>query len=182
MYQLTISRQEAMIKEKRKKGDSRLKEQAKSAIKRKNNHWEETPEGDLTDAPPAISEGPVSNQQEASSRSRLTRKDPLPPLLPDEILAIEPVARPPTPPAEPEATLVSMTKKRRFLDADPKPPKDVKRGPVNVRVLEAERQVLPPKASKPSKALKEAWLVGRRGAGGSDVVQRRKLGGGFVRR
>ena len=184
MYRLTISRQEAVTKEKRKARDSRLKEQAKSANKRKSNLRAPLLESDFDNASER-SDGTVPNRQKTSTYPRLNGKGPLPALLPDEILVMEPAARPPTPPTEPEARLPSVSKiskKRKFLDADPKPPKDVKRGPVNVRVLEVQRQLLPPKASKTSKALKEAWLAGRRGPGGTRVVQRRKLGGGFVRK
>lgn len=181
MYKLTIFRQEATTKEKRKARDSRLKEQAKSASKRRKIHRETLPESNPENASERPT-GSVSNQPKASIGSRMNGRSALPALLPDEILAIEPAARPPTPPKEQEARLMSVSKKRKFLDADPKPPKDVKRGPVTVRVLEAQRQLLPPRASKTSKALKEAWLVGRRGAGGAAVVQRRKLGGGFVRK
>lgn len=170
-----------MTKEKRKARDSRLKHQAKSASKRKISHRDTLPESELK-AAPERSNGTASNQHKASAYSRSTTKGTLPALLPDELLAIEPAVRPPTPPTEPEARLVSIPKKRKFLDADPKPPKDVKRGPVNVRVLESQRQFLPPRASKTSKALKEAWLFGRRGPGGAVVIQRRKLGGGFVRK
>ena len=180
-YKLTIFRQEATIKEKRKARDSRLKEQAKSASKRRKIHRETLPESDPENASKG-STGSVSNQPKASTYSRMTGRSALPALLPDEILAIDPAARRPPPLKEPEARLVSVSKKRKFVDADPKPPKDVQRGPVRVRVLEPQRQLLPPRASKTSKALKEAWLVGRRGAGGAVVVQRRKLGGGFVRK
>ncbi|KAA6411580.1 MAG: hypothetical protein FRX48_04860 [Lasallia pustulata] len=176
-----VEKQEATTKEKRKARDTRLKEQAKSASKRRKIHRETLPESDPENASER-STGSVSNQPKASTGSRMNGRSALPALLPDEIIAIEPAARPPTPPEEPEVRLMSVSKKRKFLDADPKPPKDVKRGPVTVRVLEAQRQLLPPRASKTSKALKEAWLVGRRGAGGAAVVQRRKLGGGFVRK
>lgn len=174
-------RQEAITKEQRKARDTKLKEQAKTANRRKSNHWEALTENELDNAS-ELSKGTVPSQQNASTYPRFTSKGPLPALLPDEILAIEPAAHRPTPPIDPEARLVSVTKKRKFLDADPKPPKDVKRGSVNVRVLEVQRQLLPPRASKTSKALKEAWLAGRRGPGGAGLVQRRKLGGGFVRK
>jgi U3 small nucleolar RNA-associated protein 16 len=101
----------------------------------------------------------------------------LPALLPDEILAAEPAIRPPTPP--PIVTTV-IPKKHKFIDADPKPPKDVKKGAVKVRVLEDNKSALPPRASKASKHLKESWLAGQQGRKDS-AAKRRKPGGGFLR-
>lgn len=107
---------------------------------------------------------------------------PLPALLPADILAADPVVRPATPPLDQERGVVPKPKKHVFVETDPKPPKDIKRGPVKVRLLEGTRQNLPPKASKESRNIKESWLGGRRGRNGATVMERRKVGFGFARK
>ncbi len=112
----------------------------------------------------------------------------LPTLLPDEILALEPTKRPPTPP--PAETTTHVSKRHKFFSAGEKPPKDLVRGNVRVRVLDNPSSHLAPKAGKGSKSLKEGWLAGRRGSGrgrgsgigGEGTYERRKVGGGFGRR
>ena len=116
--------------------------------------------------------------QDTQPKARSSVKTPLPALLPDDILAAKPVIRPPAPP--PSAKIVP-NQKRKLLDVESQSPKDIKRGNVKVRVLQDERASLPPKASQTSKALRESWLAGRRGAKGNIIVPRRRLGGGFVR-
>ncbi|KAL8751316.1 MAG: hypothetical protein Q9184_006107 [Pyrenodesmia sp. 2 TL-2023] len=109
----------------------------------------------------------------------------LPALLPDEILAAEPMPRLPTPsPEPPEPALVKapMNRRQRFLEENPKPPEDVRKGNVRIRVLEDRGAILPPKVSKQSQSIRESWLAGRPGAKGKAMMERRKIGGGFVRR
>ncbi|KAL6716920.1 hypothetical protein ACLMJK_004832 [Lecanora helva] len=77
--------------------------------------------------------------------------------------------------------------KRKFHDLNPKPPKDITKHGVKIRVLEERNSVLPPKASVQGRAVREAWLMGRgaverrRWDGGGGWVGSR-VGGGFVRR
>lgn len=97
----------------------------------------------------------------------------LPLLLPEEILAAEPVVHVPKSPFA--SSKFATSQKRKFLDLEPKPPKDIKRGNVNVRVLQDNQSILPPKSSQASKALIESWLTGR-------GLQRRNPSGGFVRK
>ena len=104
----------------------------------------------------------------------------LPLLLPEEILASQPVVPTPAPPRS--HGKVASGKKLKFLDLESKPPKDIKRGRVTISVLEENRSMLPPKSSQDSKALREYWLTGRRGLKSAIVVPRRKPSGGFVRR
>ena len=111
-----------------------------------------------------------------------TARRPLPALLPDDILAADPVTRSLTPPLDQKHAEKPKRKKHIFVETAPKPPKDIKRGPVKIRVLEGGRQNLPPKASKESRNMKESWLVGRRGRNGAAVMERRKIGLGFTRR
>lgn len=111
--------------------------------------------------------------------------DQLPVLLPDEILAAEPMPRLPTPsPEPPERALAKapINWRQRFLEEKPKPPKDVRKGNVRIRVLEDRGAILPPKVSKQSQSIRESWLVGRPGAKGKAMIERRKMGDGFVRR
>lgn len=113
------------------------------------------------------------------ARTRISRKTPLPLLLPKEILAAKPAVSAPVFPFS--NSKVAISQKRKFVDLEPKPPKDIKRGNVNVRVLQDNRSVLPPKSSHASKTLRESWLTGRLGVKGKIGVPRQKPSGGFVR-
>ena len=130
-----------------------------------------------------VGEAPKITEEEdgkPATTSRLSKKTTLPLLLPDEILAAQPVLSAPRRPFS--NSQVAMRQKRKFLDLESKPPKDIKRSDVTIRVLQDKRSVLPPKSSQVSKSLRESWLTGRRGFKGEIGVPRRKLSGGFVRR
>ena len=178
-YLTDQDRQDAEIKKRRRERDAKFKAQAESAQRQKKSQVEDASDSDSSS--PETFQNAASDPMSAHAKSRLTRKSALPALLPMELLEAEPTIRPPTPPPETSESTIGVSKKRKVFDTDPKPAKDIKRGPVNVRVLVVERSVLPPRASQPSKTLKETWLSGRRGGNGSGGVQRRKLGGGFVR-
>ena len=113
------------------------------------------------------------------AKSKSSKKARLPLLLPEEILAAEPIARVPIP--QSSESKLAIGQKRKFLDPEPKPPRDVKRGNVNVRVLQENRSLLPPKSSQNSRTLRESWLAGRRGFKGAIGVPRRRSCGSFVR-
>ncbi|MCJ1389181.1 hypothetical protein MMC18_002036 [Xylographa bjoerkii] len=165
-------------KEKRRARDAHLKEQAATS-KRGRRSRGERPSG-LDDATSNLdaSTAAKSKPSTAGGKSTSKRTDAIPDFLPADVLAAEPVIHPPTPPRF--VTIVNP-RKRKFLDADPKPPKDLKRGSVTVRILEENKSTLPPRSSKLSKSLKESWLAGQRGR--NDVASRRlKMGGGFVRK
>ena len=117
---------------------------------------------------------------EYQTRPKKSTKTALPALLPDELLAEEPVVRAPRCPSPVGRHTVS--KKTKLLDIDSNGPKDVKRGNRRIRVVHVERSILPPKSSTASKAIREKWLTGERGSLGAAGVPRRKLGGGFIRR
>ncbi|MCJ1243537.1 hypothetical protein MMC30_000734 [Trapelia coarctata] len=168
-------------KEKRQKRDAHLKEQAATAKKHRKPHANErlSPGGEarLPNGNPDTDPEAHNTRPKPQTKQSFKRSGPLPALLPDAILAAEPVIRPPTPPA---IVMAISSKKQRFTDTDPKPPKDIKKGPIKVRVLEDNKSALPPRASKVSKNLKESWLAGERGRK-NVVSQRRKTGGGFLR-
>ena len=178
-----MRRQAEAKKERLRERDVRFKQQAnrtKRPNKRKTSHVLEASELGSSSANEFKSR---KAKFEATRRTpELTSKDPLPVLLPDEILAVEPRARSPTPPVNPTTVSVTNFNKRRLLDADPKPIKDVKRGSIKVRVLESNKSILAPRNSKTSMMLKESWLAGRRGRKGGVEIERRKIGGGFVRK
>lgn len=176
---LYTSRQNAVQKRKRQERDEKLRTQAKIAKKHRVASISPPLEEDVGHE---HSEHSIDDQEsELSDQDNLKRnwsgKGPLPSLLPDEILAAEPITRLPTPPSEHRRIINVSSKKLKFLEADTKPPADVNRGPIRVRVLEVNRGTLPPKASKSSKTIRESWLVGRNAS-----MQRRKIGGGFTRR
>lgn len=162
---------------KRQERDLRLKEQAKAAKKSSKAKTEPSTawsklEATVTDVLDE-NDDPTPLPSPHSSRKS---KPPLPALLPDHILAEEPASRPP--PLPPPIT--KPLHKLKLLDLKEKPPRDVRKGNVKVRVLPDDKGVLPPKASTTGKALREAWLMGRRKGGG---VERRAFAkGGFVRK
>ena len=131
----------------------------------------------------SVGETPKITEEEnrkPATTSKLSGKRSLPLLLPDEVLAAQPVIPASRRPFS--NSKGAIRQKRKFIDLESKPPKDFKRGDVTIRVLQDKRSVLPPKSSKLSKSLRESWLAGRRGFKGEIGVPRRKLSGGFVRR
>ncbi|KAI4130212.1 MAG: hypothetical protein LQ338_001827 [Usnochroma carphineum] len=168
-------------KQKRRERDRLLKLQA-SATKKKQ---EETDDKDVRHRAPTdddTEDQAFPAPLDAPNEVEWPTKEPLPALLPDEILAAKPMTRLPTPSPELVPAKAPMNKKRRFLEESTKPPKDVRKGNVRIRVLEDTRAVLPPKVSKDSQGIRESWLAGRLGAKGKVMVERRKIGAGFVRR
>lgn len=123
--------------------------------------------------------GKIPNPLSHGSSSSPPRREPLPRLLPEELLNAEPLARPLTQPTGLPVVKSDVVKKRKLLNIDSKPPKDIQKGGFKIRVLPASSSNLPPKSSTESKALRESWLLGQRGPKGG--VERRKMGGGFIR-
>ncbi|KAI4144609.1 MAG: hypothetical protein L6R39_004104 [Caloplaca ligustica] len=173
--------QRAAEKEKRRKRDTLLKIQAEATKKETGKATGQhkrprTPTDDdmvdTTASPPA----------DAPQDIKWPTKDALPELLPDDILAAEPMLRLPTPSPELIVAKAPVNKKQRFLDGSSKPLKDLRKGNVRIRVLEERRGILPPKVSESSQLIRESWLAGRPGAKGKVVMERRKIRGGFIRR
>ncbi|KAI9826404.1 MAG: hypothetical protein M1832_000321 [Thelocarpon impressellum] len=165
--------QGAAAREKRKRIDARLKTQAE-ASRRKRAKPDPRGRGSSQGSGHGASAMIVD---EAPLPSKTTSA--LPELLPDELLAMVPAVRPPTPPPGP-AEMTKESKRHRFFTADEKPPKDIRRGNVRVRILETSSHHLTPKGDKRSKSIKESWLAGRRGRGGAEgSYERRKVGRGF---
>ena len=130
----------------------------------------------------AIGSDEEREAREATSRSasKTSKKGALPALLPDELLATEPVTQSPQVmlPTSRHAT----SKKRKLLGEEQGGPKDIKRGNRIVRVLQTQQTTLPPQSSATSKSTREKWLLGQRGFLGAASVPRRKPSGGFTRR
>jgi len=150
-----------------------LKEQAASSKRNKKRKLHELEEDKTV---PTASVHAISTE----SQHRLSKSN-LPALLPEEILLAEPTVRPPTPPPQhkDQKNHQPLRKHKIFTE---KPPKDVKRGPITVRVLEPANEVLAPKIVKATSSIRQSWLAGRLGRNGQPSVQRRKIGGGFLRR
>lgn len=175
-----------------------LRLQAKSAKKSRNTdklssevrlEEESLPEAMSEDGPASVEKPDSSGgiPQIIDDEGKIPQKKPesngnppLPLLLPMEILAAEPVVHAPTPPFS--NSKLAISQKRKFLDPEPKPPKDIKRGNVRIRVLPDNRSNLPPESSQASKALRESWLTGRMGRKGVVQLPRRKPSGEFVRK
>ncbi|KAL8676860.1 MAG: hypothetical protein Q9186_006667 [Xanthomendoza sp. 1 TL-2023] len=172
--------QRAIEKQKRRNRDRLLKSQAKPTKQAErvdfgDKDLEAFMDDDNTtrQSPPSVTRG----------QPKRPSKDTLPVLLPDEILAAEPMVRLPTPPpSQREVARATVNTKRRFLDQTSKPPKDIQKGNLRIRVLEDRRKVLPPKVSKSSQLIRESWLAGRLGHTGRVVMERRKMVSAFVRR
>ena len=131
----------------------------------------------------SVGETPKMTEEEGrkpATTSKPSGKTPLPLLLPEEILAAQPVI--PASKRPFSDNKLAIRQKRKLLDFESKPPKDTKCGDIILRVLQDKRSVLPPKSSPLSKSVRESWLMGRRGFKGEIGVPRRKLSGGFVRR
>ncbi|KAI9767986.1 MAG: hypothetical protein M1840_005298 [Geoglossum simile] len=167
-----LKRQSADARKKRKERDAKLKEQAASKRNKKRKLCE-LEEDETTPAAPV-------RATSTAPQYRLSRSN-LPALLPEEILLAVPTTRPPTPPPQQKSQKnhQSLRKHKIFTE---KPPKDVKRGPITIRVLEPANKVLAPKVVKASSSIKQSWLAGRPGRNGHPSVERRKIGGGFLRR
>lgn len=167
-------RQTADAREKRKQRDAKLKEQAASSKRNKKRKFDELGEGE---ASPTATDLAISTEPQ----HRPSRKSDLPALLPEDILLAVPTMRPPTPPLQHRGQKhpQPLGKHKIFTE---KPPKDVKRGPITVRVLESTNKVLAPKVVKATSSIKQSWLAGRPGKNGYPSVERRKVGGGFLRR
>ncbi|KAL8696282.1 MAG: hypothetical protein Q9201_007736 [Fulgogasparrea decipioides] len=136
-----------------------------------------TPDDD-DDVPEQIPPPPLDSPDQMD----WSAKGVLPELLPEEILAAEPMPRLPTPIPQLSIVKVTANKKRRFIEKTTKPPKDIQKGNVRIRVLEDTKTVLPPKVAKSSQMIRESWLAGRRGHKGKVMMERRTVGGGFVRK
>ncbi|KAL8999736.1 MAG: hypothetical protein Q9188_005818 [Gyalolechia gomerana] len=176
-----IEAQRAVEKQKRKERNEFLERQAKATKK----EVEETKSMDVrprtsTDDEKTDPESPFPRDRAAGFQ--WSSKDALPELLPDEILATEPMAQFPAPSPEPLVVRAPINKKQKFLEERSRPPKDVRRGNVRIRVLEEKQATLAPKVSKASQMIRESWLAGRPGAKGRVMIERKKMGGGFVRK
>ncbi|KAL8691358.1 MAG: hypothetical protein Q9218_003402 [Villophora microphyllina] len=176
-----VEAQRAVEKQKRKERDRLLKTQSKAPKKQPKeadplDKQHRTSSDD--DTPDQIPPSPLASSDQVD----WTNKRPLPDLLPEEILAAEPPTRLPTPPPRDNLVKVPTNKKRRFLEESNKPPKDIKKGNVRIRVLDDRKSILPPKVSKASQMIRETWLAGRKGPRGRGLIERRKVGAGFIRR
>lgn len=108
-----------------------------------------------------------ASEDDVSSRSALDIPHSLPALLPTSLLETITDQRPPTPPptrhgkTEEELRQEKLSHHIKFLERTEKPVKDVKKGKLSVAVLGRGNDVLPPKASRESRNVREHWLKGR---------------------
>ncbi|KAF2239315.1 hypothetical protein EV356DRAFT_170069 [Viridothelium virens] len=151
-------------RQKRKTQAARLEEQAK--ISKRSSKRKRAAAGGAGNEDKTISltQGHDDDENEdtitQNSAPKRLRKKELPDLLPDEILAAAPPVRLPTPEPESEITFPERSprtaeKVEQTLAKTAKAPKDVRRGPVKVRVLEEKNALLPPRANTQSRNLLE---------------------------
>ena len=159
-----IEGQRAAEKQKRRSQADRFKQQAgisKRGSKRKRINGGRDEDNKVSSASRNHDSDDNDFTIDENRVSKLSRKKALPDLLPDEILAVDPPPRLPTPefkdgksPNE-SPPRTAQTFEQKLAKAD-KPPKDVKRGPVKVRVLEKKNALLPPRANTQSRNLLDA--------------------------
>ena len=172
--------------------------QAKSAKDSRSKHHLPTESQETKDSVVEVSEGhnktPVERLKFSDEFSKATgekdrnspkqpnvlEKDRLPLMLPDEILAAKPIPQIRKPPFT--NSKVAVGQKRKLLNFESKPPKDVKLGNVTICYLQDKQTILPPESSLASKAIRESWLTGKRSFKGAMQVPRRKPSSSFVRK
>ncbi|GME37688.1 U3 snoRNA associated [Neofusicoccum parvum] len=192
-----IEKQESEAKRKRQDREARLREQATAAKKRKQEQAPPPPAP--TEIPADVASSTTIQASDPSALHKRTTKpaydlNNIPALLPADLLAAAPDVRPATPEPEDAGSAQAdaaarkkekLNKHLKFLDE--KPAKDVKKGPVKVRVLEKGNKFLPPKVmSNGSKSVRDTWLQGRKiketRKGSFGGLERKKVGGGFLRK
>jgi U3 small nucleolar RNA-associated protein 16 len=114
-------------------------------------------------------------------------------LLPTSLLSNLPDQRAPTPPpvrggkTEEELRNEKLRHHIKFLERTDKGPKDVKKGKLSVAVLGQQNRVLPPKANRATRNVREKWLKGRqvevkKGKGIGGKMERKAFGNrGFLK-
>ncbi|KAF2836849.1 hypothetical protein M501DRAFT_987112 [Patellaria atrata CBS 101060] len=180
-------RQQETTRRKRQERDARLKAQAQSSKRSEARKRRE-----VEDEQKTVADVSGRFQDEIQSEAISFSKDELPDLLPESLLASAMSHRRASPAlqAKEVPTLSAEEQRRRkhikFLDREGKPIKDVKKGGINVHVLEKRNVLLAPKADS-SKRVREQWLKGREWNRRTKTpilppMERRKIRGGFLRK
>ncbi|KAF2100230.1 hypothetical protein NA57DRAFT_54328 [Rhizodiscina lignyota] len=184
-----VAAQRAATRTKRKDRDTVLKSQAKEAGNKGRKRRQQEEEEDDSD----VEEIPRTDLDDDAQTAYISLSS-IPNLLPQELLDAAPEVRPLSPPPLALSTTTSKPDKLDLLN--PKRPKDVKRGPVKVRVLQDSNPLLAPKADRKTGTVREAretWMMGRAGTGGkmkgvvgTGKMERRAVGSasgkGFLRK
>lgn len=124
----------------------------------------------------------IAGTHHASEPTKWSIGDPLPELLPDEILAAVPEIPSAPVPSNLQNLKAPIKSKLKIFQNMSNPRKRFKRGSTVFQVLEDDGGILPPKVAKRSMSLRESWLRGRCGPRGEETIRRKKVGGGFVRK
>ncbi len=153
-------------KRRRRRKDAILKSQAASSGS-KQKLSSASDEGDTTANPESAA------PEEAGEAQDQISLDNLPAILPDSILlaADEAASAHVATTDIPHKRSSRLNVRRRAANKNAahaqiriptsKPPKDVRRGPVSVRVLEKQSNLLPPKVVSAARGIRETWLKGR---------------------
>lgn len=155
-------------KRRRRRKDAMLKAQAASSNrKQKISSASDDDEGGAVASPENVTPEEVDEAQDQISL------DNLPAILPDSILlaADEAASAHGAAADTPDKRSSRLNVRRRTAIKNAalvqirvptsKPPKDVRRGPVSVRVLDTQNSLLPPKAMSAVRNIRETWLKGR---------------------
>ncbi|KAI9701391.1 MAG: hypothetical protein M1820_006482 [Bogoriella megaspora] len=175
-----VESRKAADKEKRKTQAERLQEQAKSSqrgLKRKRALAEaQSKENERSDE--------SLDTTSTETKHRTSKKIEIPDLLPDEILAAERPSLSPTPDVDDKRGASHQPPQRtsgyleKSLAKKAKPLKDLKRGSLNVRVLDEKNKLLAPRVNVHSRNL----LEGMRNGNGRKDLEKRAVKRGFATR
>ena len=147
------------------------------AISRPLNAIESLEENESREEPSRSASGASKDNPNSSKSGIPITKNNIPEFLPVEYLEDEP-AEDQGSFSLPKQTMSHKSKKIKFIDPTPKKPKDRRKGSTIYRVAEAQGSgLLAPKAARNARSVKEAWLNGQRGAGGT----RKVVNGAFVK-
>ena len=166
-----------------------MKEEAARKVRRREHNDRmrfqvQTTKRGIPEREPGLHQSAADNIKEGTGHTLIGRdykKQPLPAILPDEILSIESSIQHPAPPpiiSQPQKN----TRRKFFVERQDRPPKDLVRGNTKVRIIEPERTGLPPKSSTKGKEIREKWLLGQRGDRPGLWVPRMKQSSSFVRK
>lgn len=179
-----VRSQEALGRQSRREKDIKLKEQA--SAQRQESKAQAKGGPSISTTPATLDQSPPEKLMNRDSdplrtHPRRLAKPVVPDLLPEDILAAEPYRPPLLEDVDLERT-AQATRKHVVFDSREKPLKEMRRGPLRVKVLEHQNPSLPPRANRDGRSVREGWLAGKARKGSRAAVERKKVGGGFLRK
>ena len=157
---------------KRREKDSRLKQQAETAKRRRRK--------DLS-SDGALDKNNTTNEPNEEIAYTDKGKRKLPKYLPQEVIAMEIEKSMQNSATEPtHDDQEQQIRKKRVYMPEEKRPKDLRRGKIKVRIMHKENELLPPKGNRQSRSIREAWIRGQHGRRGETTFARREVRRSFL--